>query len=921
MSQELIGKDWGATLDDESFACALAWLLTHGKLEGRYPRRERGSRLLLAGPDWWRAKSAITAENAAQRWRSRTKGLLPLRIGLKAKDVPRELDPIWLARALRPAIQSVFFIDSSAGHRSLATALRRGRPPFRIAFLDRQPSTALHHQLARTLDADMVRLVRIDDDEPIDLVIGSKTIEDARDHLSRMAKRSQIYAVLAFQGATGSAAVDELVGLRRAADARAAALVGVPSPTREEWISSLLFGWFAGDFDDALFHAGDAAPILVMDGAGAEAERPWPTKALAFEASRRLDAFDRFKPRAEVTHDDVADTSVRDDDSGAADAPPRPVRRITRSRPTRGGRRVRAKPPERRVDAVDAVEATEAAEPVERRVLQARLCAAGKDESVNDEALQHGAEYRLDVLIARPKGGWVSAAVAFPSDQLTPSADGHWLDVVLVASDVLEEPLRERLLLPAHDDSKPCSFALTIPANLARLSARVTVLYQNRILQTVRITAPIGQKARDDLGLQVSLEAVLRASLEDVDQTSGFDVALLFNDSEGVPGLTAFGGDEAAYVNLDGIEDLRKSLRAALETITRTPKAFQDPTSKETRTLYLTLARAGRGFLNALSELPRMEGVLGRLGSSGRLQVTSLHPDDLTPLELVYEGPFPNKKAQLCPALLARRACDGTCIASEDVVCGSQFWGIRHIIERRLFDEHATLELQKQGAIHAFQVEARADRPVLNAVQTVLFGAADRAAAFDRGSFTTTVQEIESMLTGANAQLVQVNGWEGWSQQVAARAPQLLLLIGHTEPILGAIELEIGEEQDSLAAAEIKHAHVRVGPPDSPNPGPIVLLFGCRTAVEEIPFSSFIAAFRRARASVIIGTLSTVLGRHMAPVAQRTLALLLERSTGAGTSVGEVLRELRRALVADALPVGLALVSFGESDWRLGGEA
>jgi hypothetical protein len=583
---------------------------------------------------------------------------------------------------------------------------------------------------------------------------------------------------------------------------------------------------------------------------------------------------------------------------------------------TGGGRKgVRGKPPERAVEQrLEPPPPPAKLDPkVDARVLQARLCPG--QAAASDELLKPKATYRLDVQIARPQRGWMAASQPFPFEQLPPSDEGHQLEVVLVAARVLQKAELRTLFLPPKEDSEVCSFELVIPVGLARLDARVAVLYQNRILQTLRIRAPIGERQHADDGLKVELESVLRASLGDLSKTAGFEVALLFNDSNGESGVTAYGGNAPAYVSLQGIDEHVRALRTTLEEITQEPDAFDDPKSEASRELFLTLARSGSGFLTGLSELPGMKAVLGRLGAAGRLQVTSLHPDDPIPLELIYDGPFPDEDAKLCPALLGKRPCDDQCAASEQVVCGSRFWGVRHVIERRLFDEHGATSLQQHGASHGFRAEVGATGPVLSPFRTVLLGTADRAASFNEGSFSQNVQELNALLGAAQGKLVQVRGWKPWAVEVAAHSPQLLLIIAHLEQKLGATVLVIGE-QERIAAGQIQDLHVWSSP-NPPNPGPIVLLFGCRTAGPQVPYSSFISAFRRAHASVIIGTLSAVVGRHMAPVAKHAVELLLDRSAKART-IGEAMRDLRRELLSRAMPVGLTLVAFGEADWQLG---
>lgn len=145
------------------------------------------------------------------------------------------------------------------------------------------------------------------------------------------------------------------------------------------------------------------------------------------------------------------------------------------------------------------------------------------------------------------------------------------------------------------------------------------------------------------------------------------------------------------------------------------------------------------------------------------------------------------------------------------------------------------------------------------------------------------------------------------------------MLLPHTETKMGAITLELGV--DSISAPEIVDRFVRGPASAAPQPGPVVMLLGCDTATERIPFSNVVAAFRRAHASVVLATLSTVRGRHMAPAAEKALGMLVARSKDSHISVGNFVVELRRTLLAHDLPIGLTFLAFGDIDWQIGGAA
>jgi hypothetical protein len=136
--------------------------------------------------------------------------------------------------------------------------------------------------------------------------------------------------------------------------------------------------------------------------------------------------------------------------------------------------------------------------------------------------------------------------VEFPDHELPPTAEGHWLTVVLTAPAVLPEPVVSRLLLPPEGDSKSCRFLLKLPPGLRRLDARIAILHENRVLQTLRLRAGVGADAAPEIEFLV--EAVVRRDLEGLGGRSRFDAALLFNELDGESTLTFYADGRASLV-------------------------------------------------------------------------------------------------------------------------------------------------------------------------------------------------------------------------------------------------------------------------------------------------------------------------------------------------------------------------------------
>lgn len=899
MSRQQLGA-WGATLEEADFSRALA-------LAGlaRLPVRAAGRRSL----HWSWAKALDTkrrdATACARAWQDIFGGK-NARVVFAVAIPPRaRVDLPWLVHTLRraDAVTSVSFLPPGPAPRA-----RGWDWPIDVGFLGDPASQVLKAAVQPQYWREFVRFVDASSAvAQIDLLLFPGTAHEALARFAAGGRLPEIHTLVVLGGiGTGRGPLAAVAAATSEADATAAAAVEVALPDANAWLDRILFeASHDRTLDEAIFLASPGEPILVA-----------PPEAFA-AASPRLAALRNIRRMAMARPTALAEMAAPpillrragvDPEAPLAEVAPKLEDAIERSlewHSERGGGTTAA---------VVGNMAARAKPERDGRIVQARVFLG--ERWLRDEPLAPGKVHRLDVRVARASEGWALAPEGFP--ELPPSADGHRLTVVLVAPSLREPVHTATLWLPPKGDSQPCAFHFAVPAKAGTFDARVTILHRNRILQTLRLRADVGERTGRGPPLSIGLESVLRANLGDLSGSKGFDAALLLNDTAGEHGLTAFSDGSAAFIRLGSADKLASTIRGELEKITKSPEDYASLDSEESRELLVTLARAGVSFARSLRELPRMRSVVAPLAKGERrLQVVSVEPDDLVPLEFAYDRPFPKADAQICANVKAGRPCADGCVRDEKTVCPRGFWGLRHVIERRLYDERDAEAVQEKGADYAIRCEAGEHRAPLATVRTVLFGAAEKAAKFDKVSFDATVEAMKETLAAANAKLVPQSEWQGWPQKVKDEHPEVLLLLPHTEPQLGAVVLEIGAGS-TLAAEEIDDTYVATPPPTTSSPGPIVLLLGCRTAREELPFSSFISAFREAHASFVLATMSTVRGRHMAPVAREVIDLLVQRSHGARSSFGDLVRELRVRLLAKGLPVGLALVGFGDVDWQLG---
>ncbi len=879
-------RDWGAGLSADDLRSAVA---SAGALPVTSAHRARYR------VPWSLSRLRESLRNSdaaahARRWRTNTGETAGVTLEILGwlKRVP--LGPAGLIDELSrtPSVKSVRFRSPAQ------TPSRAWDWPLDIGFLDDEASQSLRAAVEHQYWQKFIRIVdakRASDQLDLLLVPGSPT--QARRLLPDRSQLPDVHTVVSIGNPAGEG-LDALESLRASAGAAASAAAPVERGKESQWLDFLLNN-LAHDLplDEVLFGATDARPLIVSGPRGIGAAR---TSAALKKLSRRIEGLtsDAFLPPRMTASLMVS-----------AAAPPKELARSLLV----GAERLDWKSEDH--TASDIVELS-AKTPARRdgRFAQAALLTPDGERL---DRLRPGSRHRLDVRIARPDAKWASAPVAFPAHELPEDPDGHDLTVVFMAPGVTKEPMSQSLWLPPTADSDPCSFAFRVPKMVQRLKGRVTVLYRNRILQTLSIDA--GAESQ----LKIGLEAVLTADLSAVSRGPGFHASFLFNDTNGEKGVTGFNDEASSYVRLTPrLKELLTKLKFELEKITRRPQDFATLGSPQSADLLVTLARMGWQFGNRLSQLPGMQSILQfGAGTERRIQVMTADPDDpLIPLEIVYDARFPKATATVCDGWkLGSDAakCQTSCAGNSAVVCPLGFWGLRHVIERRLYDETVAREIQDKGADAKFTAQAGVSRSALPALNSVLFAAADKAEAFDAGAFNSTLGEMEAHAAKSNVKLNHVKNWTTWTTAVANDRPELLMLLPHAEEEKGASVLVIGT--DALASPEVTNQHVS-DPPRSPEPGPVVVLYGCRTALDEVPFSSFVSAFRNAQASVVIATMSTVLGRHMIRVAQETFELLTEKRTGR-TSVGELVRKIRHRLLRKDLPVAMTVVAYGEVDWEL----
>ena len=169
---------------------------------------------------------------------------------------------------------------------------------------------------------------------------------------------------------------------------------------------------------------------------------------------------------------------------------------------------------------------------------------------------------------------------------------------------------------------------------------------------------------------------------------------------------------------------------------------------------------------------------------------------------------------------------------------------------------------------------------------------------------------------GGGTPPVEAKTWEDWKEALKRTPPpKVLVLLPHSDQI--GINVDALELADKKWLTKVNIKDDVVGPKEAVQ---LLLLLGCSTAQVRGVFDPYPVRFRDSGADIVIATLEAILGADAAPIGARIADLLAGRlSPGREIAFGELLRDLRRELLAEGHPGVLGLMGFGDADWVFGG--
>jgi hypothetical protein len=545
-------------------------------------------------------------------------------------------------------------------------------------------------------------------------------------------------------------------------------------------------------------------------------------------------------------------------------------------------------------------------------------------------AFRAGVEHDVAVMIGPKRRGWLAASSGPSVDDVVPSGAQKVTIVFVVPDQRLH--MAQSLVLPADGPSAECRFRFTAGEAGMPTKVLISLVHRGRALQTAELTAvavedPTSKTIADRIAFSL---AVVTPNLANLDTRQPFDGSIqVSRDSYGR--LVGFAtADPERSTLLPDFGSAVEGIRSILSGLTYASDRFgRDITGRASVDFLRDLAFAG-GELNTAIGAPLSQFATG--DAVTRVQIVQTDPGLFVPIEFIYDLPPPSNDATLCSnwqQALEQGHCEEHFHHPDEVtgqlmeICPSGFWAVSKVIERQSVEQTAVADLAP--GLGDGRNEPSATRAYLGQFTSALFAWSELLDAEVSGQSGTVLKALEAA-TG-RAPLV-AHTWREWAKAVGSEHPPLLVLLSHTTADIPA-RLEIGADAggEKLALSQIMDAHVRGGKsqpaPGSVGHGPVVVLLGCDTAIADQAAYSFAAKFRERGAAVVVGTLTSVLGEHVAPVTSALVEALSRAANEAGVdrspeTFGEVWRRTRSRLLAQGELAALCVTAFGDADWFVG---
>jgi hypothetical protein len=530
---------------------------------------------------------------------------------------------------------------------------------------------------------------------------------------------------------------------------------------------------------------------------------------------------------------------------------------------------------------------------------------------------QHGIEVSVGAI-----AGMLGAGQAFPDELLPGDEDGHLLTVTLNAPGFQDGPQLRTVYLPRRGDSTPCQFAIKTDRQQNRFEARIGIAYRNRTLQTFLLTGSVirgpAPDAKDE-PVVLTLEMATQAGLDELDDQQAYGATLIVNQLGGKKSATVQAGYDVLPFSLDQVEKTTMDIESEMDASKWDSPQMSGLASAGSQKLLHFLSFSGASLWAAVAECAANNAagqrLLDRLAGAQLVQVLSANEGARLPVEFFYDGIGPSSKAVICPShseAIGLQECRSCPNHNSGHFCPARLWSLQRCIEWHQFTDakQRKEELERRDfAIESPRTGTRRNR--LRPITDIVVGYSPKAVTVEK----SCVDDMKASLERLDVHVHVGANWIDVASLLVKKKPALLLLLSHTtKGNLGQACLEIGGEL--FDEADIRALDLGAAADEA---GTIVLLIGCNTDNAGTSYNSFPVLFSRRRASVVVSTITHLLGRYAAPLAADIAAELIagQRQKTLVRFSQAMQNVRRRGLRAGWPPVTLSLKCYGDARWWL----
>ncbi len=544
----------------------------------------------------------------------------------------------------------------------------------------------------------------------------------------------------------------------------------------------------------------------------------------------------------------------------------------------------------------------------EPRFLQHQLSDQSQSLARQIDRFVPGVNYLLRIRIGPHEIDWPSVDQPFPDDRLPQTDNGHILTVVFTEPNHFPEPKVGTIFYPAAGPSTTVEFPFIVSAEHTIFEGRIVILYENRVLQTALLRAPVSMDTTVNLDQKVtfSLEGIVRPPDLDLSGRKRFNAAFLFNHTANDEHkVTVMCNQQAHQLDLTDFKNAADAITSMFNAATWEKKNYGQLTSPETLNLLCRLAQNGHALYTAFDKAGALPQTLK---NKDPIQVVMVHESDYFPIDFIYERSKPPKStAQLCPHALDNLTkglqCSDPCIQDESQVgyiCPTAFWGLQRVIEWQRYPMQ-TGQAQDAGSGSS---EPEPGENELHPLTKILFGSSTKIPQTKVKAFSDFIdQELK-------VPYIQALSWDDWTIEIHDQAPEMLVLMVHTSDEHGLPNMELAgnflDPPNILEDQVDTHGNLH----------PTVLLLGCGTHLADVPAYNLAAQFRSNKAGVVVSTIAELLNEHAPLLAQAILSELAEKDPEKERTIGDVILKVKQKSLLNGLPIALALLAYGDADWK-----